>query len=169
MKHLFIFILISGAIVLFAAGAFAQNKIIVLARHAEKLPPVDTDLGDPALSPEGRERAARLTKAIEKYRFNEIFVTAYKRTGQTAELLAAMRHVQPETYESDHQPELVKKIMASKNKRFLIVGHSNSIPDLANLLMKKEVFKQLADTEYGVYWVVRIKNGEPKKIEVYPY
>ena len=37
------------------------------------------------------------------------------------------------------------------------------------LLMKKEVFKQLPDTEYGVFWVIRMKKGVVTKIEVYPY
>ena len=58
-------------------AAQSSKKTIILVRHAEKLPPVDTDNGDPDLAPEGRERAERLTQAIKKYKpqeWNEIVV-----------------------------------------------------------------------------------------------
>ena len=59
--------------------------------------------------------------------------------------------------------------MSSKTERYVIVGHSNTTPALANLLLKKDVFKQLPDPEYGVFWVIRIKKGVVKRVEVYPY
>jgi hypothetical protein len=34
-------------------------------------------------------------------------------------------------------------------KKLLIVGHSNTIPRLANLLIGKNKYKDLADNEYG--------------------
>ena len=153
-----------------AKEAPAQSKkLIILVRHAEKLPPVDTDKGDPDLSPDGRQRAERLMNAVKRYRPKEIFVTDYKRTRQTAEPIANLRKITIQNYDPLHQPEFVAKILASKTKQYLIIGHSNSIPALANLLMKKEVFKQLPDPEYGVFWVVRMKNGVVTKIEVFPY
>jgi broad specificity phosphatase PhoE len=151
-------------------NAPAQNKkLIILVRHAEKLPPVDTDNGDPDLSPDGRQRAERLMNAIRKYRPREIFVTDYKRTRQTAEPIAKLRKVTIQQYDTRHQSDLIAKMMASKTKQYLIVGHSDSIPALANLLMKKEVFKQLPDPEYAVLWVVRMKNGIVTRVEVFPY
>ena len=125
--------------------------------------------GDVELSAEGRERAERLAKAVKKYRPREIFATDYKRTKQTAEPIAKLRGKEIQTYDPAKQADLVAKILASTTERYLIVGHSNTIPALANLLMKKEVFKQLADTEYGVFWVIRIKKGAVTKIEVFPY
>lgn len=152
-----------------ASVAAQSKKLIILVRHAEKLPPVDTDKGDPDLSPDGRLRAERLMNAIKRYRPQEIFVTDYKRTRQTAEPIARLRKVTIQNYDPLHQPEFVAKMLAGKNKQYLIVGHSNTIPALANLLMKKEVFKQLPDPEYGVFWVIRMKNGVVTKVEVFPY
>ena len=40
---------------------------------------------------------------------------------------------------------------------------------IANLLLKKDIFKSLSDPEYGVYWVIRMKNGTVTRVEVYPY
>ena len=147
----------------------AQNKTIILVRHAEKVAPVDADKGDPDLSADGRERAVRLMRAIKKYRPGEIFVTDYKRTRQTAEPIANRRKVQIQTYDPLHQTDLIPIMMASKTKNYLIVGHSNTVPAFANLLMKKEIFKPLLDIEYGVFWVVRMKKGVVKKVEVFPY
>lgn len=154
-----------------AGAGFGQskNKTIVLVRHAEKVaaPPTEPD---PELSPEGRERAQRFMKAVAKrYKPHEIFSTSFKRTRQTAEPVAAKRRKEIQTYDPAKQAELVAKILASKTDHYLIVGHSNTIPVLANLLAKKEIFRNLPDPEYGVYWVVRMKNGVLKKIEVFPY
>lgn len=124
---------------------------------------------DPDLSTEGRERAERLTKAVKKYKPHEIFVTDYKRTRQTAEPIAKLRGKEIQTYDPAKQAELVEKILASKTDHYLIIGHSNTTPALANLLMKKEVFKQLPDTEYGVFWVIRMKKGVVTKVEIFPY
>ncbi|MBK6751078.1 MAG: histidine phosphatase family protein [Pyrinomonadaceae bacterium] len=154
----------------FLAGfAFAQNKTIILVRHAEKNAPVEGDKGDVDLSSDGRDRALRFAKVAKRFRPGEIFATAYKRTQQTAEPIAKLRGKAIQIYDAAKHPELIDLILKSKSKRFVIVGHSNTVPFLANLLAKKEVFKQLPDTEYGVVWVIRITNGVFKKLEVYPY
>lgn len=151
-------------------NAVAQtNKTIVLVRHAEKMPAVPTDKGDQDLSPEGIQRAERLAKVIKKYKPHEIFATDYKRTKQTAEPIAKLRKKEIQTYDPAKQADLVAKIMPTKTDHYLIVGHSNTIPVLANLLAKKEIFRNLLDTEYGVFWVIRMKNGVVTKVEVFPY
>ena len=150
----------------------AQNKTIVLVRHAEKSATgsaADMAKGDPDLSPDGRERAERLTKALKKYKPHEIFATDYKRTRLTAEPIAKLRGKEIQTYDPAKQAELVEKILASKTDHYLIIGHSSTTSALANLLMKKEVFKQLPDSEYGVFWVIRMKKGVVTKVEVFPY
>jgi len=128
-------------------------------RHA-----VDVDL-----SAEGRERAERLAQAIKKYKPHEIFSTDYKRTRQTAEPIAKLRGKEIQIYDPQKQADLIPKILASTTDHYLIVGHSNTIPALANLLAKKDIFKQLQDAEYGVIWVIRIKKGLVSKVEVIPY
>lgn len=149
--------------------AQSTNKTIVLVRHAEKAAPVEGDKGDPDLTAEGRERAARLVKAVKKYKPHEIFATAYKRTQQTAEPIANKRKKQVQTYDPSKHAELVAKIMASKTDHYLIVGHSNTIPSLANLLAKKEIFRNLVDAEHGVIWVIRLRKGVLRRVEIYTY
>lgn len=157
-----------GLCILASGTVVAQKKIIVLVRHSEK----DVSAAnnpDPDLSVEGRERAQRLIKLVNKYRPSEIFSTNYKRTRQTAEPLATKRGKEIQTYDPAKATEMVTQMLASKTGRYLVVGHSNTIPALANLLAKKEVFRNLLDTEYGVFWVIRLNKGVMTKVEVLPY
>ena len=155
----------------FSVGmVLAQQKTIILIRHAEKASvAADSTSGDVDLSSEGRERAIRFAAVAKRYRPGEIFATAYKRTQQTVEPIAKLRGKRVQIYDPAKHLELIELMVKSKTKRFVVVGHSNTIPLLANLLAKKDMFKQLPDTEYGVVWVIRISNGVFKKLEVYPY
>jgi len=162
-------IVVSVAFVASHARAQSPTKTIVLVRHAEKMPAVEGDKGDQDLSPEGRQRAERLAQVVKKYKPHEIFATDYKRTKQTAEPTAKSRKKEIQTYDPAKQADLVAKIMPTKTDHYLIVGHSNTIPALANLLAKKEIFRNLLDTEYSVFWVIRMKNGVVTKVEVFPY
>lgn len=153
----------------FSVPIRAQEKTIILVRHVEKDTAPTADKRDPEMSDTGRERALRLVRSTKKYKFDEIFSTDFRRTRGTAEPTAAKRKKSVQTYDASKQQELVEKIMASKNDKFLVVGHSNTIPRLANLIAKKEVFRDLPDTEYSVIWVVKMKKGVVEKIEILSY
>src|SRR4051812_20794049 len=110
-----------ATLLLVFASAAAQNKTIILVRHAEKAGEVAMDkTGDPDLSTEGQARALRLLKIVKKYKPHEIFATAYKRTQQTAAPIAAYRHKQVQTYDTREQAKLVDQILASKTEHYLI-------------------------------------------------
>lgn len=170
MKKALIVAIAAFAVVIFGQASFAQseNKTIVLVRHTEKDTSNPQD-ADPNLSAEGRERVQRLMKFAKRYKPHEIFSTNYKRTRQSVEPIAAYRNKEIQTYDATKPADLVAKIMASTTDHNLIVGHSNTIPTLANLFAKKEVFRNLLETEYGVIWVIRLKKGVLKKVEVFPY
>lgn len=162
-----------AVVFLFAFGssvsAQSRTKTIVLVRHAEKMPAVPTDNGDPDLSPEGKQRAEQLVKLLKKYKPHEIFSTNFKRTKQTVEPIAKARKKEIQTYDPTKPADLVAKMMPSATDHYVIVGHSNTIPRLANLIAKKEVFRDLPETEYGVFWVIKMKDGVVRKIEMFPY
>lgn len=151
------------------AASQSTNKTIVLVRHAEKDVSPTADKGDPILTAEGRERAIRLMNAVKRYKPHEIFSTDFKRTRDTAAPIAAKRKKQIQIYDSTKPADLVAKILMSNTDHYLIVGHSNTIPRLVNLLAKKEVFRDLLDGEHSVIYVVRMKNGVLTKIEIFTY
>lgn len=152
------------------AAVRAQDKTIVLVRHAEKAGEAAMDKsGDPDLSDEGRARTQRLLKLVKRYKPHEIFATNYKRVEQTVQPIADYRHKQVQIYDPSKPADLLDQIMKSKTEHYLIAGHSNTIPAFANLLMKKDVFKQMQENEFGVIWVVKIRKGQLKRVEVYEY
>ena len=144
----------------------AQNKTIILVRHAEK---ADATSQDPELSAEGKQRAERLVKVGGKYKPGAFYSTNFKRTRVTRAPLAAKRQQSVAIYDPRKPAELLDQITKSKIKRHMVAGHSNSVPGLANFIGKKDVFKNLDESEYGVIWVIRMKNGQIVKTEVIPY
>lgn len=169
MKAQTLALLVCSILVCLCANfAGAQTKTIVLVRHAEKDTTIADD-PDPDLSQAGRERAVRLEAAVRRFRPYVFYATATARARRTIEPIAARRNKGIQTYDPTQHPELVEKIIASKRRHFLISGHSNTIPFLANLLANKEIFRQLPDAEYGVIYVVKLKKGVFQKLEILAY
>ena len=163
---LFSLIALTLAIMCVSQAVSAQTKTIILVRHAEK---ADATSQDPELSAEGKQRAERLVKVAGKYKPGAFYSTNFKRTRDTLAPLAAERKQQVTIYDARKPAELLDLIMKSKIKRHMVAGHSNSVPGLANFIGKKDVFKNLDESEYGVIWVIRMKNGKIVKTEVLPY
>ena len=163
---LFSLIALTLAIICVSQVTNAQTKTIILVRHAEK---ADATSQDPELSAEGKQRAERLMKVAGKYKPGAFYSTNFKRTRDTLAPLAAKRKQQVAIYDPRKPAELLDLITKSKIKRHMVAGHSNSVPGLANFIGKKDVFKNLDESEYGVIWIVRMKNGQIVKTEILPY
>lgn len=146
----------------------AQDRevTIILVRHAEK---ADATSPDPELSDAGKERAQRLVQKIGKYRPGAFYSTDYKRTRDTVTPLANKRKKDVKIYDARKPKELIEEIMKGKIKRYVVAGHSNTVPGLANLIAKKEMFKNLDDSEYTIIWLIRMKNGKVTKFELLDY
>ena len=166
LKFLFVF----AVLAMFSLPTLAQGtKTIILIRHAEKEAGDMASAADPPLSVEGRVRAERVAKRIGKFHPGAIYSTNFKRTRDTVEPLATKRGKTVEIYDPANAKDLAAKILASKTKRFVVVGHSNTIPPLANLLTGKDLFKNLQETEYSVIYVIRMRNGKVTKVELLDY
>ena len=163
---LFIFVLLA---LCFGTAVAQSRKTLLLVRHAEKDTSTAANQDDPALTQAGTERAARLAKKLRKYKVGAVYSTNFQRTMSTARPTAERRGVTVLTYDAKKPDELLDQIMKSKTKRFLIVGHSNTIPDLANKIVKKEIFSDLNDEEYGVIYLIKLKNGEVVKTQIITY
>ncbi len=163
---LFSLIALTLAIMCVSQATQAQTKTIILVRHAEK---ADATSQDPELSAEGKLRAERLVKVGGKYKPGAFYSTNFKRTRDTLAPLAAKRKQQVAIYDPRKPAELLDLITKSKIKRHIVAGHSNSVPGLANFIAKKDVFKNLDESEYGVIWIIRMKNGQIVRTEVLSY
>jgi len=114
----------------FAARAAEHEPLVVfLVRHAEK---VDASK-DPELSAAGSERAALLAEMLRDAKIDHIHSTDFIRTRDTAAPAAAARGLQVETYDPKDLPALVARLRATGG-RHLVVGHSNTTPQMVALL-----------------------------------
>ncbi|WP_051285081.1 SixA phosphatase family protein [Aequorivita capsosiphonis] len=133
-----------------------------LIRHAEK-DRADPKNQDPSLNSAGMERTKVWTAYFEPIKLDEIFETKYIRTKQTVSLIAEQKMITPKLYNPNtiYSEEFLKK---TNGKKVLIVGHSNTIPYLANNLINEEKFTEMDDKDNATLFKVTI-DGDDKKVE----
>lgn len=116
---------------------YAQDAptVVLIVRHAEK---ATDDPADPNLSEAGKKRAQDLLAVAAAAEVGAIYTTQYKRTQQTAQPLAAKLGLALNKVEitRENMPgyavALAKEILAKHaGKTVLIVGHSNTVPQIA--------------------------------------
>jgi broad specificity phosphatase PhoE len=126
----------SSLVLAFAHGAAAQPAVFVV-RHAERadagMAAAKVAGADPDLSALGRDRADSLATVLKDAQIAAIFVTEYRRTQQTAAPLARRAGITPTRLTSKDIPGLVEKIKGATGN-VLVVGHSNSVPELIKAL-----------------------------------
>lgn len=151
-----------------ASGSAATTVVVV--RHAEKS---TDDPRNPSLSPEGRSRAIALSTLLRNAGVTDIYTTQYKRTRQTAEPLAQqfgiaiverpINSANSATYAGDLTREILTR---SAGKGVLVVGHSNTVPDIVKALSGSAV-PEIADPEYDHIFVVVIPpSGSPRLMQL---
>jgi broad specificity phosphatase PhoE len=119
-----------ASLLLFVAilGASAQSTIFVV-RHAEKADAAN----DPDLSPAGRARAEVLAKVLRDANITAIYTTEFKRTQETAAPLANALGIEVTIVPAAATADLATKLKSASGNA-LVVGHTNTIPDLVKTL-----------------------------------
>ena len=149
----------------FADGSvYAQHRklTVILLRHAEKDVSEGADTANPELSAAGKIRAEKLVEIINKYQPDAIYSSNYIRTRATARPLARRRRMMIQIYDPRNLGQMKDLILSGKLKRIVVVGHNNTTPVLANLLIGQEKYKNLAETEYDKIWIVKIRKNKSK-------
>ena len=148
-----VFVLAMG----FAYWNSATTTTIVVVRHAEKQVGA---ISDAPLSPEGEIRATRLTLMLgdsEAFgRIGKIYVTDTRRTQQTAAGVAQRLGLKPEVVDArTDSAELARRALReNRGHRALIVGHSNTVPDIVAALARIENVPPMGDDEFDTIYVV---------------
>jgi broad specificity phosphatase PhoE len=155
-------VLVALAGLLFAARADASpgsspapagNGVIILVRHAERVPAPMTD--DAPLTDAGKSRAERLASVLAKADVKAIFVTRFRRTQETARPLAERLGLTP-LVESDTDA-LVAKLRTHGAETVLVVGHSDTVPDVIRAFGGPPV--TIADDEFDALFVLEPATG----------
>ena len=127
--------------------SFAQDdfkpQTVFLIRHAER---ENEPRQDPPLKPEGVARSQELVRLLAAANIKTIITSQFTRTKKTAEPLATKLGLtatvsslksnpsNPRQIAEESTREVVNKILERSGENVLVVGHSNSIPDVIKML-----------------------------------
>ena len=135
--------------------AQAQQTTVILVRHAEK---VDGP-GDVLLTEAGKARARRLADLLSAANISAVYSTPYHRTRDTAQPLArtlGLTVIETPASGATFAQGVAERILRDhKGRTVLVVGHSNTTPDVVKALGASAV-PAIADSEYDNLYVVNI-------------
>jgi broad specificity phosphatase PhoE len=120
---------LSLSLAILAPGvALAEPSAIYLVRHGEK-----AAVGqDPELTAQGQARAQAIATILARTGITGIYSTPTQRTRQTAQPLAQRIGLEVQLYDPRAPKALVEKLKALSGP-VLVVGHSNTLPELVRL------------------------------------
>lgn len=125
-----------------------------LIRHAEK-DRSDPSNSNPELTLEGRQRSQRWSAVFERIALDAVYSTNYLRTIQTASPTAEAHHIAIQFY--DPRALYSEEFKASTTgQNVLIVGHSNTIPELANAILGEQQFENIPDDINSYLYVITV-------------
>ncbi|MGA9770580.1 MAG: phosphoglycerate mutase family protein [Blastocatellia bacterium] len=116
---------------------------VFLVRHAEK---AAEPREDPPLLESGNTRAQELARILEPVGIRAIYTSQFLRTRQTAEPLAKhlgissitlpikMNPAKPKEISEQSYKDIVEKIFDHPGDAALVVGHSNTVPEVIKML-----------------------------------
>jgi broad specificity phosphatase PhoE len=141
----------------------AQWSVYVV-RHAER---VDDGSEDPPLTSEGEQRAQRLARMLAGKRGVAVYATQYQRTQGTARPTAEAWGVPITTYDGQTAADNLVDAIKGANPQgtILIVGHSDTVPDLVAQLCQCSV-DPIDDSDFGnLYQVALAADGSVLQAE----
>ena len=123
---------------------------VYLVRHAEKL----ADGKDPALTVCGQARADALATSLAGVKLAAIYATPYQRTQQTAAAVSKQQQLDITQYDP-RQPAVLLAQLKAQTLPVLVVGHSNTVPQLVELL-SGIAMAPLTEQDYDLLYQVKL-------------
>lgn len=141
--------------------ACAPSQSIVVVRHAEKA------ADGIKLSEKGKIRAESLKAILAAKHLDSIYSTNTIRTISTAKPTADSKNLPVTLYRNNTD---MLSILNSNNKKgsYLVVGHSNTVPDLLRICGCDYKKKDLADDEYDRIFTMK-RNAKKCKLKERSY
>lgn len=126
-----------------STGDAFKPTTVILVRHAER---ADAPREDPPLTEAGTQRSQKLATLLASAGVKAIYTSQFARTKLTAEPLAKQlgltvtpitlqsKQSNPREVSEESIRQIVDKIMARPGETALVIGHSNSVPDVIRML-----------------------------------
>ena len=149
---------------------------LIFVRHAEK---AALPAEDPGLSDAGVRRAAELARqlvdadVVPGVGVDAVYSTSYRRTVETAKPVADALNLPVMTYDAADTEAIIESVLREyKGKIVLVVGHSDTLPELIGNMGASKNVPPIAEDEYdNIYLVtipwfgktktIRLRYGEP--------
>ena len=160
------FLLIIFVFTLFIACTSDKTTTYYLIRHAEKDRTNNTNK-NPNLNSDGVIRAEKWAKNFENIKLDGVYSTDYNRTQQTAAPTAKSKGLIVQSYNPSKMYDSIFK-KNTKGKTVLVVGHSDTTPVFANIILGQKKYKNMADNDNASLYIVTVvndkKSSEIKKV-----
>lgn len=131
----------------------SDNFTLYLVRHAEK----QADTKNPALTQCGKERARQLATLLSTANIKSIYSTSYQRTMSTAAPLSNKQNIAIKNYDP-RQLELFAVHLKQRKENALVVGHSNTTPQLTELLSEEKI-PPMSEKQYQSLYQLQYIDG----------
>ncbi|MCB9351549.1 MAG: histidine phosphatase family protein [Lewinellaceae bacterium] len=133
---------------------------IFLVRHAEK------GYGsDPNLTFQGVRRSHLLADIFKELPMDAVYATQYKRTQETALPVAQGKGLPVEGYKPDDLATFSARLRRKhRGQSVLVVGHSNTTPELVNWLVASGVLENIDERDYSNFYIVGINEQGDKEV-----
>lgn len=134
----------------------SEPLVVFLVRHAEK----EEGGRDPELSKDGLARSKALAHVLRDAKIEHVHSTSYRRTQSTAAPIAEVLKKKIESYDPRSLPAVAERLRKA-GSRHLVVGHSNTTPDLVKALGGEPGSPIEEKTEYDRLYVVTVPKTGP--------
>lgn len=142
-----------------------EERAIYVVRHAEK---EIFEKEDPQLSEAGRERALRLKEILKEKDIEAVYSSDTKRTRNTIVPFADEEGLYLKIYDTENHGELVAKLQEEEGD-VVVVGHSNTVHHIINLLIGHQIMEELDETDYENIFIVYITEEGETRLEKKKY
>ena len=127
-------------------------------RHAEKDRSNPEDV-DPELNQKGLGRAMHWAEILNEVSLDAVYTTDYERTRMTAAPVAIKQEL-TEQYYNPQNLDIEAFQLENLGKNVLVVGHSNTTPNLVNQMIGEEKYDPMDDYDNGSLFIVTVINGQ---------
>ncbi len=136
-----------------------------LIRHAEK-DRTDPENPDPELNQKGLGRAMHWAEILNDVPLDAIYSTDYERTRMTAAPVSVKQDITVKYYDPGNL-DMDAFMAENLGKNVLVVGHSNTTPEMVNRLIGEDRFPQMEDDDNGGLYIVTLfgNNSSVSRLE----
>ena len=159
IRPIWVPLLAAAVVPVFHSPAYCDTNVFIV-RHAERAAAPEKD---PALSPDGAERARLLRDMLRSVELSAIYSTDTRRTRDTVQPTAEGRKIEVQLYDHKDLAGFAEILRKEKNGNVLVSGHTNTIPPLLKALgIEREI--DVTDAEYDNLFLVTLPDSGPPRL-----